>query len=206
MEISFAFDVFCVALAGIQFRLRVGREHKGYALAGRQFYINGRCKKMVFVIVEAAGPLFREETVAAPFVCWFECGIGAEKIERGCAVEGGDPNPRANGFHAHPPISGMRAGMKIAVIDESFHRKTERAASADHGVLDVTGVLALAHPDAFFEERIGQREPPQRSCAFQAEAFNVEIAFGIDRATGPAIRCERIIGTIVGGRLVQFCD
>ena len=96
-----------------------------------------------------------------------------------------------DGLDAHEPIASVAAGMKVAVIDQRFHGETKGAVPAEQRILDVGGVLALLHPDALFEQRVGKRKPPHRNAAFQAETLDVEITLGFDGAAQPTICSER---------------
>src|ERR1700731_4996750 len=66
------------------------------------------------------------------------------------------------------------------------------------------GVLAMKHPDAFFENCIASGKAPNRHSSFQPEAFDMHIAVGLDCPAGPAIRSQRIISTVVTGDFVEL--
>src|ERR1700722_825049 len=68
----------------------------------------------------------------------------------------------------------------------------------------MSGVLAMKHPDAFFENCIANGEAPNWHSSFQPEAFDMHIAVGLDCPAGPAIRSQRIISTVVTGDFVEL--
>ena len=136
-----------------------------HALASPEFDVGGG-KQVVFPIVEAASGLLRQKEVAVPLMPWFKSRIGAEKPERRRTVKRGDSYSLPDGLDSHEPIASVGAGMKVAVIDQRFHSETQGVVSTEQRILDVGGVLALPHPDALFEQRVGKREPPHRNCAF----------------------------------------
>src|SRR5258708_5157789 len=77
--------------------------------------------------------------------------------------------------------------MKIAIVHERFPFHFERAAASNQRVLNVSGVFALAHPDAFFQKRIGEGVSPNRRRSFHVKIFDEEKAWGFDSAAGPAM-------------------
>src|SRR5205823_9244494 len=161
---------------------------------------------MVLVVIEAAVSLYRQEVISIPLVPCLEFGIGAEQIEGNSAFIGGDLYSALGRLNLHPPVAGMSAGMKITIIDKCFGGETHCSASSEQGVLNVSGVLVLAHPDALLEQRVGQRKPPDRSRAFQAKTLDVQIALGFDGAADPAICGERVVPSVVARGFLQLCD
>src|SRR6516165_1235980 len=108
----------------------------------------------------------RRQTSSLPLMPWFKSRIGTKKPERRRTVKRGDSYSLPDGLDSHEPIASVSAGMKVAVIDQHFHSETQGAVSTEQRMLNVGGVLALPHPDALFEQRVGKREPPHRNCAF----------------------------------------
>src|SRR5215469_14467452 len=106
---------------------------------------------MVLTVVEPAVPFHRHEAVAVPFMSWLEFSIGAEEVKRDSAIKSSYLHSITSSLYAHPPIPRVCAGMKVAIVDQTFNRKTKRTASPAQRVLYVSGVLAMSHPDALFE-------------------------------------------------------
>src|SRR6266567_8001956 len=200
------FDLIRAAFGAIKLLMRVSRKHKGDTLSWSEFHARNGSQQMVFLVVEPTVFFHRQEAVAVPLVPCFELRIGAQKIERSGSVEGHDAHSVPDGFNLHSPISCMRAGVKVAIVDERFHRETKRTAGPEPRELDVSGVFALTHPNAFFEQGVAEREPPHRYCVFQAKTFDVEITLGLDGAARPAIGGENVLGAVVAGGLLQFSD
>src|SRR5215470_4866331 len=121
---------------------------------------------MVLTIVQAAVLFHGHETVAVPFMLWFEFCIGAEKVKGDRVIKSSYLQSILGSLYTHPPIPRVRVGMKVTIVDESFHRETKRAVSPDQRVLGVSGILAVSHPNALFKHRIGKRKSPDRRCAF----------------------------------------
>src|SRR5215469_210237 len=119
---------------------------------------------MVLTIVEPAVHFHCHETVAVPFMLWLELCIGAEEIKRHRAIKSGYLHAFLGSLCAHPPIPCVCAGMKVTIVDKSFDREMKRTVSPDQRVLNVSGVLSLSHPNALFEQSIGKRKSPHRSC------------------------------------------
>jgi hypothetical protein len=117
-----------------------------------------------------------------------------------------DPDALVDGIDLHTPIARVRQGMKVAVVDEGFQLDIDGTTRAKKRVLDVRGVLALAHPDAFFEESIGEGVSPGGHAAFEIKTFEVSETFRIDSPTGPAMRCERKISARVVDDFVKRRD
>src|SRR6516162_8328825 len=157
---------------------------------------------MVFTIVEPAVLFHGNETVAMPFMLWFEFCIGAEEVKRDRVIKSGYLHSILGSLHAHPPISRVRARMKVTIVDQSFNHETKRTVSPDQRVLEVSGVLALSHPNPLFQHGIGKRKSPNRRCAFQAETLNVDVTFWLNGTTGPTVGCKRIVRAVVGARFL----
>ena len=158
------------------------------------------------MIVEPAVLLHGHEVVAVPLVFGLESHTRAEKIERSRTVEGNDSHTMLDGFNLHSPIPSMSAGMKVAIVHKRLDRDTKGTAGSEQRVSNVSGVLSLAHPNALFEQGVGEHESPNRRRALQTETFDIQITLGINGATRPAICCERVLGAVIAGHLVQFRD
>src|SRR5215467_2081345 len=152
---------------------------------------------MVLMIVESPVPFHWHETVAVPFMLWFEFCIGAEEVKRGRVIKSSYLHSILSSLHAHPPIPRVGAGMKVAIIDQSLDREANRTASSEHRVLYVSCILALSHPDSLFNQGIAQRKSPHGRRAFQTETLNVEITLGLEGKRHPAISSKRIDPAVV---------
>src|SRR6266851_1942425 len=102
---------------------------------------------MVLPVIEPAVSFPRQKTIAVPLMLWFEFRIRAQQIEWCGPVKGGDLYSVPEGFNTHPPIPCMGARMKVAIVDKSLQRQTNRTATSEQRVMDIGCVLALAHPD-----------------------------------------------------------
>src|SRR5580658_6565562 len=96
--------------------------------------------------------------------------------------------------------------MKIAVVDEGLEVDFERTAGAREGVVNEGGVFALNHPDALFDQGVGERVSPNGSAAFETEAFEIEKASRVEGAAGPAVGCQRVRGTGVANGFIEERD
>src|SRR5580704_7313063 len=96
--------------------------------------------------------------------------------------------------------------MKIAVVDEGLKVDFDGTAGAREGVVNEGGVFALNHPDALFEQCVGERVCPNGSGAFETEAFEIEKTSRVDGAAGPAVGCERVGGTGVANGFIEERD
>src|SRR5215471_3143742 len=161
---------------------------------------------MVLTIVKPAVPFHWHETVAVPFMHWFEFCIGAQEVKRDRVIKSGYLHSILRSFYVHPPIPRVCAGMKVTIVDQTLHRETKRTACPDQRVFDVSGVLALPHPNPLFEQSIAKRKSPNWHCAFQPETLNVEVAFWFDGATRPTICREPVVGAVVTGGLLQLSN
>src|ERR1700722_20474632 len=94
--------------------------------------------------------------------------------------------------------------MKIAIVDKSSEFQLHRLASAYKRVLHISGVLAMTHPDAFFENRIANGKSPNRRSSVQPKAFDMRIPVRLDCSAAPAICSQRIIRCIVMNHFVEF--
>src|SRR6266852_2373290 len=141
-----------------------------------------------------------------PFVARLKFCVGAEKIKRSSAIEGGDLDAILDEFHSHLPISSVSARMEVTVIHQSFQFQLKRLATPQECVLHVRGVLTLAHPDPLFDKRITECELPDGSGAFQSETLDVQITLGFDSAAQPAVCGNRIFDAGMANSLIQLCD
>src|SRR5215468_11245030 len=98
-----------------------------------------------------------------------------------------------NFFNPHLPIAGVRSGVVVVIVDESFTFKFKGVACPNQGVLHECCVLSLLHPYAFLKECISDRELPDRRRALQMKAFDVEVTFRFNRAADPPICREWIL-------------
>src|SRR5580658_5063884 len=93
--------------------------------------------------------------------------------------------------------------MKVAIVDEGFSVDFDRTAGARKSVVNKRSVFTLNHPNAFFEQGIGQGVGPNRSSAFESETFEVEKALRVNGAAGPAMRCQRIRCTAMAHGFIE---
>ena len=91
----------------------------------------------------------------------------------------------------------MRAGVKIAVVDEGFYFQIYCAGASKQCVLHAGGVFAVLHPDALLKQGLGNGELPHRRGAIEAKTFDIQIAFWLDGAAFPTIRGEGVIAAVV---------
>ena len=62
----------------------------------------------------------------------------------------------------------------------------------------------MLHPDALFDQRVGDFETPDRSGSVESKAFDIQIAFGLDRAAFPAIGRQGVIRAVITRRLIEL--
>src|SRR5215472_8782613 len=105
---------------------------------------------MVLTIVEPTVHFHWQETVAVPFVLWFEFCIGAEEVKRDRVIKSSYLHSILGSLYTHPPIARVRVGMKVTIVDKSFNCQPKRAVSSDQRVVDARGILALSHPNPLF--------------------------------------------------------
>src|SRR5215472_2659434 len=121
---------------------------------------------MILTIVESAVLFHWQETVVVPLMRWFEFCVGAQEVKRDGAIKSSYLHSILGSFYPHPPIPRVCAGMKVTIVDKSFHSKPKRTVSSDQRVLDVSRVLALSHPNPLFNQGIAQSKSPHGRCAF----------------------------------------
>src|SRR5260370_625366 len=83
------------------------------------------------------------------------------------------------------------ARLSVRIIVPAIHQHVQaqvcRTASAQPPVLHESSIRSRLHPDAFFNQRIGQRNLPDRCGAFQVECFDVQETVRRNGSAGPAI-------------------
>src|ERR1017187_210528 len=94
--------------------------------------------------------------------------------------------------------------MVAAPIHHDLGAKPQRAAGATHGVLNISRVGALLHPNALFNRSVSAGECPHRNCTFHAKTFDVQISVGINHTTGPTVGSESITLTGVFHDFIYF--
>src|ERR1700675_4989512 len=142
---------------------------------------------MILSIFKSALGFQGEETISIPLVMWLAGSLGAFQKERSCRVEWQNHYAVFHRCDFHMPVAGMRQRMKIAVIDERFQVHLKWSAASRHSVMNKSRVFTLDHPDAFFEQSIRERIGPNRSSAFETEAFEKEKSLRIDDPAAPAV-------------------
>src|SRR5260370_17112308 len=90
-----------------------------------------------------------------------------------------------NRLDFHAPVARVRGGMKVAVVHQSLQVHLHRTAPPDENILNKRGVFALAHPDAFFDQRIGQSVDPYWCGALKMKALDVAETLGIYPPAAP---------------------
>src|SRR5580658_3860480 len=96
--------------------------------------------------------------------------------------------------------------MKVAVVDQGFKVEFEGIAGTQKSVVNESGVLALHHPDPFFEQGVGEGVRPNGSGAFETETLEVAETLRVDGAAGPAMGCERIRGAAIAHGFIERGD
>src|ERR1039458_3661175 len=82
--------------------------------------------------------------------------------------------------------------MVAAPVHHDLGAKLQRAAGAPHGVLNISRVGTLLHPNALFNGSVSAGERPHGNATFQAKTFDVQISGGVNHATGPTIGTESV--------------
>src|SRR5690349_18111734 len=203
---AFSLDVLGMSPRTIQLSAVVGRKHKGCAFADSKVQACDPGQQMILVIAEAAVSLHWQKVISIPLVPQLDFCIRTGQIKWNCSVVSSDLYSVLDRLDLHLPISSMRAGMKVSIVNEHLDSEMNGSASSEQRVLDVSSVLAMAHPDAFFEQCVGKRKSPDGNRAFQAETLDVQITFGFDRAACPTICCERVIHPVVARCFFQLRD
>ena len=152
---------------------------------------------MVFLVVKAAVTLLREKTAAMPLVKGFPFPVSTQQSERHGRVKRMHMDSVQQWLNVHPPISGLRGGMVVAVVYENRDAKLDGAAASQYAILNVCCVFALAHPDSFFEECIAERKLPDWDRTFEPETLDVHVSARLDSTAHPTIRRERVRDVIV---------
>jgi hypothetical protein len=93
--------------------------------------------------------------------------------------------------------------MEVSIIYERFQFHFDGIVAPHEGVLNEGGVLTLAHPDALFQKRIGQRVSPHGRRAFQMKIFQEQKTLWFDSAAGPTMGGKGKIGS---GVMDDFVD
>ena len=138
----------------------------------------GGCVEMILAVIEATIALDCKIEVVIPLVRWFGCGRQTKQTKWRRTFKGDDADAMLDRIDIHPPAAGVRASVVIAVVDERFDLQAHRAIPAHELVGDVRPVGALLHPDALFNQRIGERVDPDGIRAFEPETFDQAMSGG----------------------------
>ncbi len=120
-----------------------------------QFCAEQRGKKAIFTVIKTPRSFFPKKTAKEPLVAWLAGTCTTSQVKRHRAVECQHLYAMLYRRDIHAPVAGMGQGMKVAIIHQRFQFHFEGTASPHEGVLNVRCVFALAHPDSFFQKRIG---------------------------------------------------
>src|SRR6266851_7187481 len=161
---------------------------------------------MVFVVIKPAFLFPWLETVAVPLMAWLALGARTPQIKWGSAIKSRNFHAILNRLDFHAPVARVRGGMKVAVVHQSLQVHLHRTAPPDENILNKRGVFALAHPDAFFNQPIGQSVDPYWCGALKMEALDVAEARRIYRAAGPMLRNQGVIRAGIAERFIQRRD
>src|SRR5258707_2765407 len=161
---------------------------------------------MVFAVIEPAFLFPWLETVVVPFMARLTLGTRTPQKKRISAIKGRNLHAILNRLDFHAPVARVRGGMKVAVVHQSLQLHLHRTAPADERILNKRGVFALAHPDAFFNQHIGQSVDPYWCGALKMEALDVAEARRIYRAAGPVLRSQGVIRAGIAERFIQRRD
>ncbi len=148
---AFSFDVLRECSPTIQLYARVGAKHERGIPSDSELQARTRRQQMVLVIAEAAFSFHGQKEIPIPFMLGFESRISAEQIKWNRFIVSRDLYSVLGGRNLHLPVSGMGAGMKVAIANKLFYREVNRPTSSEQQILNVSGVLAMAHPDTLFE-------------------------------------------------------
>ena len=132
-----------------------------------------------------------------PLVKGFPFPVSTQQSERHGRVKRMHMDSVQQWLNVHPPISGLRGGMVVAVVYENRDAKVDGAAASQYAILNVCCVFALAHPDSFFEECIAERKLPDWDRTFEPETLDVHVSARLDSTAHPTIRRERVRDVIV---------
>jgi hypothetical protein len=92
----------------------------------------------------------------------------------------------------------------VAIVDEGFGIELERPTAAQQAIVNVGCVGAWLHPDALFEQGVGEGVAPDGRGAFEMKAFQVAQPFLFDRGIGPAVGEEGEVGAVVFAVFVEL--
>ena len=107
----------------------VSRKDQQDALVGLQRGAKNGGEQMIFAIVEAAIFFLRQKTIAVPLLLRLDTGLRAQQIKGSGALKGSDLHAIFQRRDVHAPISSVRAGVKIAIVDESFYLQLDGRAA-----------------------------------------------------------------------------
>ncbi len=88
--------------------------------------------------------------------------------------------------------------MKIAVRHQRPELELQRARTSDDRETNVRRVRSVRHPDAAFDQRVGQRECPDRQRTLEPKADQIAVSVWINGAVGVLVCGQCIALTGVG--------
>src|SRR5258708_266346 len=145
----------CTDCFSVEGRCCFRGQNKSGTGTGFAFWAEQRGKKAILAVAQAPLSFCGEITIKIPFVPRLAAGSATLQINWCCAVIRLHLYAAIYRRNIHAPVAGMRQRMEVAIVHERFQFHFKRAASSNQRVLNVSGVFALAHPDALFQERVG---------------------------------------------------
>src|ERR1700682_5739254 len=102
----------------------------------------------------------------------------------------------------------MGGGMEVAIIYKHLYFQLCRDSRSAHQVVThVSGIGAISHPYALFQQRVGACKCPHRSCSLKLKTLYVAKSFGSNCGVWAAARPTvgaQLVAAIVVQRLIEF--
>ena len=113
-------------------------------------------------------------------------------MQRAIGLEA-DPQRRTVYRHARRQTLVFADLVMVAAIRQQRDMQFRRyiRGSGQQAKCNTGGIITVLHPDALFEQQVGDGEMPHRHTAFQAEALQLQVAGWLYDPAGPAVGEQR---------------
>ncbi len=188
---------------------RAGGDDEGFAWPQRYLQL-GQVEVVFGHIALAAKLLDAQEEVLVPVELRRHLRPIAQQVERPRAVEHRDSQAVVNVLDLGGPVVDDGRAVIVTVVAQGLDRQAHRPGGARQAVLDVGGVRAGLHPDALFQQGVGDGVGPDGRRALQVEAVEQMMTVALERAVFPAVGVERVetaaigVDAVVLDRLVEL--
>ena len=160
---------------------------------------------MVLVVVEPAVTRDGQIKIAIPVMRRLGTCLCAEYIKGSRALERVYAHAVIHRLDIHAPVAGMGTRVVVTVVDQGLDCELNRSTRAHELISHVGRVGSMLHPHSFLEQGVGTGKRPDGHRTFQSEGFDESVSLRIERASGPAVRAQRIGTAVVVRHFIQLC-